>query len=179
MMVSLYVGMSLDGFIAREDDGLDFLPVPEGGDDLGFADFLSTVDALVMGRRTFQIVQGFGPEAWPYGDTRVVVLSRTAEPATLLAGAPPTVAVRSGAPAALLEALEAEGASHVYVDGGETARSFLAAGLVDRIEIAVVPVLIGKGRRLFGPLGADVRLALRSSRVGPGGLVRSGYEVLR
>jgi dihydrofolate reductase len=173
------MGLSLDGYAARPDDGLDFLPaVPEEGSD-GFSSFLATVDVLVMGRRTFEVVRALGPEAWMYGETPVIVLSRTADPARLLEGAPPTVSVRAGEPEAILDALAAEGADHVYVDGAATARSFLAAGKIDDIVITFVPVLIGTGISPWGPLPKDVALTLVASAEVGGGMVQLRYAVRR
>jgi dihydrofolate reductase len=176
MKTTIYMGLSLDGFAARPDDGLDFLPAPPDGDDGGFSAFLATVDVILMGRRTFEVVRSF--DGWPYGQTRVIVLSTT-DPAALLEGAPPTVSVRAGEPAALLQALEAEGVGHVYVDGPATARRFLELGLIDVLQVTFVPVLIGQGIGLWGPLAADVKLELLGSRALPGGMVECRYSVLR
>lgn len=177
MRTTVYLGMSLDGFVARPDDGLDFLPDAPDGDDFGFSAFLATVDAIVMGRRTFDVVLGFGPARWPYGRTRLVVLSRTL--VALPDGAPDTVELARGHPAEVLRRLAAEGVDHVYVDGALTARTFLVAGLVDVLNVTHVPVLIGDGIRLWGRLPGDVRLRLLDSRVLAGGLVRSVYAVAR
>ncbi len=179
MKATIYMGMSLDGFVARPDDTLDFLPEPPAGDDLGFSAFLATIDVIVMGRRTFEVVQSFGPQLWPYGRTPVVVLSRGLDPTRRPAGAPETVSVKSGEPAALLRELEATGARHAYVDGAVTARAFLAAGLIDELVITHVPVLIGSGVSLWGALPSDIRLQLIDSRVQPGGVVQSRYAVRR
>lgn len=177
MRTTIYMGLSADGFVARPDDGLDFLTgegPPDTGDG-GFPAFLATVDVLLMGRRTFDVVRRF-PD-WPYGDTPVVVLSRQA-PDALLDGAPATVSVRSGPPAQVLQELAAEGAAHVYVDGASVAQTFLSEGLIDHMVLTYVPVLIGSGVRLFGALPADVRLRLvEVHRAGDAVQVR--YDVVR
>ena len=176
MRVSIYMGMSLDGFLARPDDGLDFLPAPPDGDDMGFGAFLASVDTLVMGRRTFEIVQRFGPEGWVYGDLPVVVLSRSWT--ALPEGARSSVRLRAAEPATLLAELAEAGVQHVYVDGADVARSFLRAGLVNELTVTVVPVLIGQGITLWGELAGDLRLELLDSRVQAGGLVQSRYRLL-
>jgi dihydrofolate reductase len=171
---SVFVGTSVDGFIARPDGTFDFL-LEDGAEAHGFDEFLATVDVLVMGRKTFETVLGLDP--WPYGDTRVVVLSRRTldlEPARSRGG---RVEQRAGTPAAIVAALAAEGARHLYVDGGLTIQEFLRAGLIQRLVITRVPVLIGQGIPLFGSLPADVRLQHVATRQFPDGLVQSEYRV--
>lgn len=182
MKTTIYMGISLDGFVARPDDGLDFLPAPpdeaEAGED-AFTAFLRTVDALVMGRRTFEVVMGFGPDGWAYGQTPLVVLSRSLTDATLPEGTPPTVRVAAGEPAVVLADLEAQGVGHVYVDGAQTARDFLARGLVTDLVITLVPVLIGEGISLWGPLPGDVRLSLVDVKAVGGGMAQLHYQVVK
>jgi len=175
MKITIYMGMSLDGFLARPDDGLDFLPAPPDGDDMGFGAFLASVDTLVMGRRTFEVVHRFGPEGWVYGDTPMVVLSRTWT--TLPDDVRPSVRLRAASPAELAAELAAAGVRHVYVDGADVARSFLRAGLVTDLCVTFVPVLIGQGISLWGELPHDIQLELTDSRVQPGGMVQSWYRV--
>lgn len=126
---SVFVGTSLDGFLARVDGAFDFLHGDGGGGPHGYEEFFATVDALVMGRNTFDIVRGF--DQWPYGPK------------------------------------------------GITIQRFLAAGLIDRIIVTRVPVLIGTGIPLFGPLPRDVRLRHVATRDFAGGAVQSEYEVVR
>jgi dihydrofolate reductase len=170
---SVFVGTSLDGFIARENGALDFLP-PGGGEPHGFEEFLASVDALVMGRKTYETVLAFGE--WFYGSKPVFVLSGRP-----LAPAPSGAVVEpmSGEPAEIAERLVARGIRHVYVDGGFTIQRFLEAGLVQRITITRVPVLIGTGIPLFGPLPQDVPLEHVATRSFPSGLVQSEYAVVR
>ena len=178
MKTTIYMGMSVDGFVARPDDGLDFLPPPPEGEeagDAGFSSFLATVDVLVMGRRTFEVVCRFGPEKWPYGDTPVRVLTRTLS--ALPAGTPSSVRLGAGEPAEVLRELAASGAKHVYVDGAGTARAFLAAGCVTDLVVTTVPVLIGRGISLWGPLPHDIALSLVASRPAGRGMMQSHYRV--
>jgi dihydrofolate reductase len=175
MPVTVFVGTSVDGFLAREDDGLDFLPTEGPGPEGGFEAFLASVDAIVMGRRTFEVVQRHAE--WPYGAVPVFVLSRSRGFVASAHGV--ACEVLSGSPAEVVAALARRGFTKLYVDGGQTIRAFLAAGLVDRFVITQVPVLIGQGIPLFGPLPRDVRLRHVSTRALPGGLVQTTYDVVR
>jgi dihydrofolate reductase len=168
---SVFIATSLDGFIARANGGLDWLP-PGGGEPHGYDEFMATVDALVIGRKTFETVLTF--DAWPYGEKPVFVLStRTLAPA--LPGA--VVERMSGAPAEIVAQLAARGVRHVYVDGGITIQGFLHAGLIQRLTITRVPVLLGAGIPLFGALQRDVVLRHVGTRQFASGLVQSEYVV--
>ncbi|MEQ1502366.1 MAG: dihydrofolate reductase family protein [Myxococcota bacterium] len=179
LKVSLYMGLSVDGFVARADDGLDFLGASGGGDagvaQRSFTAFLATVDVIVMGRRTFEVVHRFGPEGWAYGETPMVVLSRgwTALPP----GTRPTVRLGQGEPAAVLAELEASGVRHVYVDGASTAQRFLAAGLLTDLVVTYVPVLIGSGISAWGALPRDVPVELVGHEVLGGAAMQLHYRV--
>ena len=172
MPASVFVGTSLDGFIARPNDELDWLP-PGGGEEHGYKEFMATVDALVIGRRTFEKVLTFG--AWPYGDKRVVVLS--SRPVDLTAARGGVVEQMAGPPAEIVSRLAARGIHHLYVDGGITIQRFLQAGLIQRLIITRVPVLIGVGIPLFGAVQRDIRLRHVATRHYPSGLVTSEYAV--
>src|ERR1700693_2791051 len=172
MAASVFIGMSVDGFIARPNGDLDFLPAG-GGEPHGYDEFMASVDALVIGRKTFETVLSF--EAWPYGDKRVVVLS--SRPLDLAAAAGGVVEQMAGPPAEIVSQLAASGAHNLYIDGGITIQGFLRAGLIQRLIITRVPVLIGEGVPLFGSLPHDVRLRHIATRHYPSGLVQSEYEV--
>lgn len=177
MKVSVYIATSLDGFIAREDGALDWLPGSDGqgagGEDFGYAAFMESVDVLVMGRHTYEKVRSFG--AWSYGSKRVIVLSGKLQ--RIADDLPKTVELRACSPAALLRDLRESGVKHVYVDGGKTIQGFLNAGLIRDIIITCVPVLIGSGIPLFGPLNADLKLEHIETRAFANGFVQSHYAV--
>ena len=173
MTVSVFVGVSVDGFLARPNGDLDFLP-PDGGEPHGYEEFLATVDAIVLGRNSFEKVLTLGP--WPYGDKRVVVLS--SRPVDLSAAGGGVLEQMAGSPAEIVSRLAASGARHLYVDGGITIQRFLRAGLVQRLVLTRVPVLIGEGIPLFGALPGDVRLRHVATRAYPSGLVSSEYAVI-
>jgi dihydrofolate reductase len=174
MTTSVFVGCSVDGFIARTNGGLDWLPAG-GGEPHGFDEFFASVDTIVIGRKTFETVLGFG--GWGYGRKRVVVLS--SRPVDLSPVRGGVVEHMSGPADRIVSALEASGARDLYVDGGITIQGFLRAGLIDRFVITRVPVLIGEGIPLFGSLPHDVRLRHIATRSFTSGLVQSEYEVAR
>jgi dihydrofolate reductase len=170
MQASVFIGMSVDGFIARVDDALDWLPAD--AEEHGYEAFMASVDALLIGRRTYDVVLSF--PAWPYGEKPVFVLSKHA-----LVPAPAGAIVErmSGDPVDVAAQLDARGIGHVYVDGGITIQRFLRAGLVQRLIITRVPVLIGSGIPLFGETGRDVVLKHVATRAYASGLVQTEYAI--
>ncbi len=172
MKASVFIGTSVDGFIARKNDALDFLP-EGGGESHGYTEFIASVDAIVIGRKTFEKVLSFG--SWPYGKKRVVVLSSRPVDLSVVRGG--VVEQMAGAPAEIAAQLAERGVHNLYVDGGDTIQRFLRAGMIQRLIITRVPVLIGEGVPLFGALPHDVRLRHVATRSYPSGLVQSEYEV--
>ena len=172
MKTSVFVGTSLDGFIARADGSFDFL-LAAGGEPHGYDEFMATVDALVIGRNTLEAVLKF--PAWPYGDRPVFVLSTRELPA-VPRGA--IVERLSGAEADIVAHVSARGIRHVYVDGGITIQRFLRAGLIQRLIITRVPTLIGEGIPLFGATLRDILLKHVATRQYASGLVQSEYEII-
>ena len=172
MKASVFIGASVDGFIARANGGLDWLP--DDPEPHGYDEFMASVDAIVIGRKTFETVLGFG--SWPYGDKRVVVLSSSPVDFSTVAGG--VVEQMGGEPADVVAQLEATGTQHAYIDGGITIQRFLRAGLIQRLIITRIPVLLGDGIPLFGSLPHDVRLQHIATRHYPSGLVQTEYEVL-
>lgn len=169
----LYIAASLDGFIARADGSVDWLPAPAiGGEDYGYAAFLETVDTLVMGRKTYEQSLTFGP--WPYGSRRCVVFSGTRggrrdEPAEFV----------DGDIAACVRELKAEPGDGVIwiVGGAEVAAACLAGDVVDEIILTTAPLLLGEGIRLFPETTWATRLRLEEARGFPDGLVQQRYAV--
>lgn len=177
--VSVFIASSLDGFIARPDGAIDWLDeanrrVP-AGEDCGYQSFFDSVDTLVMGRHTFELVLSF--DDWPYGDKPVVVLS--SRPVAVPAALQASVTWSDEAPAALVARLSEAGAQRLYVDGGVTIQRFFAAGMIDDLTLTLIPVLLGEGRRLFGPLAGDVPLQLTGSRAFDSGFMQLNYRVMR
>ena len=171
MKLSVFCGVSVDGFLARPNHALDFLHAGEQ-EPHGFEEFYGSVDVVVIGRKTFEIVLTFGE--WFYGKKPVVVLSsRQLDFSSVKSG---VVEQMSGEPAEIVTLLETRGFKHAYIDGGITIQRFLAAGLIDRLVITHVPVLIGAGIPLFGPVPHDISLRHVATRCYNGGLVQSEYE---
>jgi dihydrofolate reductase len=173
MKASVFIATSLDGFIAREDGGLDWLP-ENGGEPHGYDEFMATVDALVIGRKTYETVLGF--DSWPYGTKPVMVLSTT-----LLALKAPDGAVCelfSCRPSEIVDRLTERGIEHIYVDGGVTIQGFLRAGLIQRMTITRIPVLLGAGIPLFGPIPHDICFQHVWTKTYRSGMVQSEYVLI-
>jgi dihydrofolate reductase len=164
--------VSVDGFLARPNHALDFLDAG-GQEPHGFEEFYGSVDVVVIGRKTFEVVLTFGQ--WAYGKKPVVVLSSRPLDFSSIKGG--VVEQMGGEPAEIVAQLTARGFQHAYIDGGITIQRFLAAGLIDRLVITRVPVLIGGGIPLFGPVARDISLRHVATRTYGGGLVQSEYEV--
>ncbi len=173
--VRVYLACSLDGAVAGPGDDLSFLSDPGPADSppadaevLRFPEFLGQVGAMLMGRRTFDVVAGMGVE-WPYGDIPVLVATRRP-----LGDAPPTVQAVSGPIDALVaRARSLAGDADVYVDGADIVRQALTAGLIDELCLTIVPVILGRGAvRLFDGVDAKQSLEIVSSRRFDQGMVQ-------
>ena len=172
LKLSVFCGVSVDGFLARPNGTLDFLDAG-GQEPHGFEEFYQSVDVIVIGRNTFEVVLSFG--AWYYGKKQVIVLSSRPLDFSSLQGA--VIEQMSGEPAEIASQLKSRGFQHAYIDGGITIQRFLAANLIDRLIVTRVPILIGAGFPLFGPLPRDIPLHHISTRSYKGGLVQSEYEL--
>lgn len=165
---SVFIAVSLDGFIARPDGTFDFLSiVEEPGQDYGFAEFFGSVDALVIGRNTYETALGF--DEWPYAGKRCIVLTHREAPSQH------GEQFFAGEPTALVEQLALVGAQRLYVDGGAVIRDFLANGLIDDMTLSIIPTLLGAGIPLFGDGVPEQRLVLESSQAFGSGLVQLRY----
>ena len=177
LKISVFIATSVDGFIARPNGDVAWLHEGEqlpDGDDAGYGELFSTVDALVMGRGSFEKVLEFDP--WPYGEKPVIVLSKTLTeiPAHLA----DVVSIDPDEPLAFVEKLIERGYKHIYLDGGQVIQSFLREGLVDEMTITTIPILLGEGIPLFGALEKDIKLKLLESRSWENGFVQAKYQVM-
>ena len=170
MRISVFVGVSIDGFIARENGSLDFL-APFEGEDHGYQEYMRSVDALVVGRATYETVLGFNK--WPWQGKRVVVLTHRPIDARHCE------TTHTGTLAPLAALLAAEGVRRVYLDGGVAIRQGLDEDLVDDMTISTVPKTIGAGRPLFGGAPRTAAWTLTSVRGFASGLVQARYERAR
>lgn len=173
MTCSVFIGTSVDGFIARPDGALDFLPI-DGGEPHGYTEFFASIDALVIGRKTFETVLAF--VEWPYGNKPVIVLSAGKLDFSKLRDA--NVEQMAGPPAQIVANLAARGFQHLYIDGGITIQQFFLAAQIQRLTITRVPVLIGQGIPLFGTLPHDVKLKHIETKTYVSGLVKTEYQVV-
>lgn len=168
---------SLDGFVAREDHKLDWLMKQDTqGEDHGYDAFIESVDGIIMGSGSFRTVIGF--EEWPY-TIPVVVMSQTLTSRDVPARLQGKVKLSALEPQELLARLESEGWERAYIDGGKIVQTFLRLGLIEDLVLTTAPILIGKGKRLFGPGDRDIDLGLVSSKSFASGLVQSHYRVKR
>lgn len=174
MQSTVYIATSVDGFIARPNGSLDWLPTNDDGEDYGYQQFINSVDALVMGRHTYEKVLSF--PAWPYGNRLVIVLS--SQLLTVPEHLPNTIEFMLVSPQEVVHRLKERGVQHLYVDGGKTIQGFLRAGLINRLILTRVPILIGSGIPLFGTLPQDMPLRHLQTRSFPSGLVQTEYEVM-
>lgn len=174
MKTTLYVATSLDGYIAGPEGELDWLAF-DGGEDFGFHAFLSSVDGVVMGSGTFQVIQKHGK--WPYGDTPGWVFTR--RPLEGLEGAP--VHFVQGDVVPVLEGIAGSGVEHLWlVGGGDLLLQFQDAGRADEYRIFVIPILLGAGIRLFPDPKNEAsrrKLILREARPFENGVVELRYTL--
>ena len=171
MKCSVYIATSADGFIATTEGSVDWLETagnPETGGresfgDGGFAEYLQTVDCMIMGRNTMEKIASFNlsAEQWPYGELPIYVLSKTLT--ALPENLPGSVILYSGTIPELLDQLRSDGREHAYVDGGATITSFLQLGLINELCVSQAPVLLGDGLPLFGRIGTTVKLSSLTS----------------
>lgn len=171
----IFIATSIDGFIARENDDLDWLELPgSDAEDHGYDAFIAQMDGIVMGRGTYEKVKTFG--AWPY-KVPVLVLSRT------LAGTetPPAdnVTFHDTSPDEAMQICKDMGWKKAYIDGGQIIQSFLKADLVEDMIVSRIPVLLGAGKALFGALDGGIKLQHLVTQSFPSGLTQSRYRIAR
>jgi len=172
MRMSIYIATSLDGFIAAKDGSLEWLTKLENpeGSDFGFKDFLRRIDAIVMGRNTYEFIKDYRP--WPY-DKPLFVLSSSLKVKSSLP-LPEVESVHLNA-RELLSFLEKRGFQNIYIDGGKTINSFLREDLVDEMIISRVPVILGDGIPLFGKFSEIKYFKHIKTEVFSNGLTKSHY----
>lgn len=164
----VFIASSLDGFIAGPDDELDWLDFPDVEDT--FTPFFADVGAILMGRRTYDVVSGF--DEWQYGETPVLVATSRPMP-----DIQPTVRGVTGTIGEMVaEAKRVAGDRDVYLDGGELVRQALDAELVEEMTVTMVPVVLGAGRALFAGVGNRHELELQHHREIGSGLVQLVYR---
>ena len=169
MRVRVFIACSLDGFIAGPNDELDWLEGPEGTEDT-FTPFFNQIGAMLMGRRTYDVVCGF-EGVWPYRDTPIIVATNRP-----IERPRATVEAAQGTIEHLVERAKSKaGELDVYLDGGKVIGQALDAGLVDEITLTLIPIALGEGVKLFGKTERIHSLHLESHRSIGGGMVELVY----
>lgn len=177
--VSIFIAMSLDGFIATTNGSIDWLDKSNlkvhVGEDFGYTTFLESTDNFIIGRNIYQTVLKF--DNWPYKEKRIIVLTRSKIiiPTKLTI----IVTIFNNNLKELLKRLTDQGYKHIYVDGGITIQNFLSLGLIDELTITIIPLLIGKGKSLFGSLPTDINLMHSKTTTYDFGYVQLKYFIQR
>lgn len=174
MKISVFIGLSLDGYIAGDGGSLDFLNLySDPGEDYGYAKFMESVDCLLMGRKTFEVIASF-PE-WPYQKKVFVITSNTN---SLKEPHLQQVEPISGSPKDVVKYLKEKGYTHIYLDGGITISHFLKDNLVTDMTLSFLPHILGAGVQLFQAGLGEKKLQLQSSRAYPSGIVKNEYDLI-
>ena len=185
MKCSAFIAASADGYIATSDGGVEWLEgagCPESGNgasfgDGGFAEYIASVDCMIMGRNCMEKLASFNltPNQWPYPDIPIFALSKSVRKTPEnLAG---KVDLYSGDIPDLIAMLESDGHTHAYIDGGATITSFIELGFLDEICVTQVPILLGEGFPLFGALGTTVKLSDAQATVFSNDFVQWKYKI--
>lgn len=184
MKCSVFIATSADGYIATKDGGIKWLEKAGKLDadmgeqsDMGFKNYMASVDCMIMGRKCMEKISSFNlpPEQWPYGDTRIFVLSKTVKEAPEnLKG---KVEFYSGEIPTLMSRLESEGYQQAYIDGGSAITSFLNLGLINEMTITRAPILLGEGITLFGKINKPIKLEDSQATAYPNGFIQIKYKV--
>ena len=169
--VVLYIACSLDGYIAKPNDDLGFLSIVEQkGEDYGYAEFIKTVDTVILGRRTYDWIMQHVPE-FVHADKETFVITRTARPDK------DNVKFYSGDLAKLIANLKSQPGKNIFIDGGaQIVHEILKLNLIDEFVISVIPVLVGNGIRLFNDGREELILKLESVMQFEKGLVQMHYK---
>jgi dihydrofolate reductase len=184
MKCSVYIATSTDGYIATPDGGVDWLHTAGNADadmsenpDMGFTEFINSVDCMIMGRKCMEVISSFDipAEQWPYGDIKIYALSNSlTEPAENLAG---KVEMVAGDINTLVNKLSEQGLKHAYIDGGATITSFINLKLINEMTITKAPIILGDGIPLFGKLNHKVKLEDAESITFPNDFIQVKYRV--
>lgn len=168
--IILYIATSLDGYIAKPGDNLDFLSiVARKGEDYGYGAFIKTVDTVILGRRTYDWVMG-QVDTFPHADKETYVVTRTAKPSR------GKTHFYTGDLKELVIDLKKKDGKHIFVDGGaEVVHALMQDDLIDEYIISIIPIFVGDGIRLFKVGRPEVPLKLQSCTEYDSGLVQLRY----
>lgn len=171
---SVFIATSLDGYIADKKGGIDWLhAIPNPGhDDMGYVAFTSDIDALVMGRTTFETVCGFDVE-WPYDKPVFVLSNKMNEIPESHQG---KAFLLKGTLMEILNQIYDRGFNRLYIDGGTTIRNFLKEDLIDEMILTKIPILLGGGAPLFGDLPNELEFELIETKTYLNQITQSHYK---
>jgi len=173
MSNKVYIAVSLDGYISDKNGSVDWLSIvphtEENQND--FLNFMNTIDCLVMGRNTFEVVKSFGE--WIY-DKKVFVVSNSMT--SIPNGYEDKIELINGLPSVIVQSIHNKGYNNLYIDGGKTIQNFLKEDLIDEMIISVVPILLGGGKSLFGELENSKEFQLIDSKILSDKLLQSHYK---
>lgn len=165
----VFIATSIDGYIADREGKIDWLPEPDGL-DYGFDDFMKKIDALIMGKNTFIMVDSFDCP-WPYSKHVFVASNSLKELAKKYDG---KVTLLNGTPTEILKTVHNRGFKNLYIDGGVNIQNFLKQDLVDELIITTVPVVLGGGKPLFGDLNSSLNFKhIETQKIGD--LIKNHY----
>jgi dihydrofolate reductase len=169
--VILYIAVSLDGYIAQPNDDLGFLSIVEQeGEDYGYNDFIETIDAVIVGRKTYEKVISMGID-FPHADKDAYIITRTPRPQK------GNVKFYTGQLKALVEKLKTEAGKNIFCDGGaEIVNELLKDDLIDEFIISIIPILLGNGTKLFKDGRPETKLELTSIKSFEKGLAQLHYQ---
>jgi dihydrofolate reductase len=190
MKCSIFIAPSVDGYIATEDGGVQWLETV-GKDvsekkmssdlmkhfNMSFPNYMKSIDCMIIGRKLMEVLSNFNltTEQWPYGNTRIIALSNTIKesPSNLKN----KVEMYSGSISELIIKLEQDGYKHAYIDGGTTITTFLNLQLINEITLTLAPVLLGSGMPLFGKLSKQINLEDAQATAFPNNFIEIKYKV--
>lgn len=184
MKCSVFIATSMDGYIAKKDDSIDWLHTAGNGKvlkgknaDMGFKDYISSVDCMVMGRKTMDVISSMDLliEQWPYGNIKIIVLSNSIKVAPK--NLAEKVEMYSGDLVELINKLEQDGYKHAYIDGGTTIQAFINLQLINELTITKVPILLGDGIPLFGKNDSVINLEEGEAIAFPNDFIQIKYKL--
>eukprot|EP00527_Entomoneis_sp_CCMP2396_P004563 CAMPEP_0198150232 /NCGR_PEP_ID=MMETSP1443-20131203/49980_1 /TAXON_ID=186043 /ORGANISM="Entomoneis sp., Strain CCMP2396" /LENGTH=193 /DNA_ID=CAMNT_0043815493 /DNA_START=203 /DNA_END=784 /DNA_ORIENTATION=+ len=191
MKTSVYIAVTVDGFIATAEGDVSFLEQYHGSpssvknNKYDFESFMNSVDVIIMGRKSFEKVLSFGPEMWAYGKTRIIVWTRQQNGIEIPSHLKDQVSCSSEPPLDLLSQLSSNNDdgersfNHAYIDGGQTIQSFLEVDAVSQLIVTRVPLLLGQGIPLFNPNSPKSKNLEHQETIDLGnGLITSCYTVV-
>ena len=177
ILASVFIAQSVDGFIAREDGDIKWLEeIGPTEENVGYEDFIASVDALVMGKNSFLKVLTFG--FWPYEGIDVFVMSRSLKEGDIPDEFKSKIYILKEGPRSVCEYLENKGKKHLYIDGGQIIQAFIREKLIQQMIVTTIPVLIGKGIPLFGHVSGDIQLKLNFSKKFQNDMIQNSYKLI-